>query len=68
MHINVAQNSSFSKIGSHPLVFPLMSDNCSVRLQAASMLLSGTSVNHRVDIFSIKYDPVLLKLLLCVTH
>ncbi len=48
--------------------------SCSFGLQAAYMLLSGTSVNHRVeaeqsqDIISIKYDPVLLKLLFYATY
>ncbi len=52
--------------------------SCSFNLQAAYTLLSGTSVNHRVeaeqsrtsegkpqDIFAIKYDGILLKLLIC---
>ncbi len=48
--------------------------SCSFGLQAAHMLLLGTSVIHRVeaerskDITSIKYDPVLLKLLFYVTY
>ncbi len=55
--------------------------SCSFGLQAAYMLLSGTSINHRVkteqlsdirgkpeDVFTIKYDPVLLKLLICATN
>ncbi len=48
--------------------------SCSFGLQAAYMLLSGASVNHRVeteqslDIISIKYDLVLLKLLFYVTY
>ncbi len=47
--------------------------SCSFGLQEAYMLLSGTSVNHRVqaeqsqDIISIKYDLVLLKLLFHAT-
>ncbi len=48
--------------------------SCSFSLQAADMLLSGTSVNHRVeaeqswDIFSTKYDLVLFKLLFYVMY
>ncbi len=56
--------------------------SCSFGLQAAFMLLSGTSMNRRVkaeqssdirgktreDIFSMKYDPVLLKMLFRATY
>ncbi len=96
MHVNMLNKTTILVKLGHilwrkcPLVFPLMSYDCSVclqrfilaelppamtrccscsfSLQTAYMLLSGTSVNHRVeavqseDIISIKYDPVLLKL------
>ncbi len=77
LHLPASRTSSDSG-AKHQHSLVLLS--CSFGLQAAYVLLSGIFVNDRVeaeqskhirrkpeDIFSIKYDPVCLKLLFCAT-